>query len=420
MHRILAAVLAASTCAPSLQAQISPPATAQPELTLDAALAAAGATSPAVEAAQSGVTAAQAQRTVAGLRPNPSLDTMAENVAGSGVYNGLRSTETTVGLSVPIELGNKRGARVAVANAQLDRATLASAMTQADLRLRVTQAYNDAAAAERRLTNAREQVGIANEVLRGAKVRVSAGRASPLEEQRADVVKLNAQGAAERAERSASVAMGNLARLTGRGTTALDAAWFARIDMTGPRQPTSGQDTLAGAAAQADLTTATAQVRLARSQRIPTVTAGAAARRLNASNDTAGVFSLSVPLPLFNNGRAAVDLASAQGQQADAQRRVALIDVEQAIASAMAEADNAATTARNATGPTLAAAQEAVRIARIGYREGKFGQLDLLEAERTLADTRAAAIDALAAYHDAQARLERLTAPAPTDAKDAR
>ena len=30
------------------------------------------------------------------------------------------------------------------------------------------------------------------------------------------------------------------------------------------------------------------------------------------------------------------------------------------------------------------------------------------------------AIDALAAYHDAQARLERLAAPAPTDAKDAR
>jgi len=56
---------------------------------------------------------------------------------------------------------------------------------------------------------------------------------------------------------------------------------------------------------------------------------------------------------------------------------------------------------------------EAARIARIGYREGKFGQLDLLDAERTLLDTRTAAIDALAAYHDARARLERLTAEAP-------
>ena len=61
----------------------------------------------------------------------------------------------------------------------------------------------------------------------------------------------------------------------------------------------------------------------------------------------------------------------------------------------------------------LAAAEEAARIARIGYREGKFGQLDLLDAERTLAQTRAAAIDALLSYHIAQAQLERLTARAP-------
>ena len=51
-------------------------------------------------------------------------------------------------------------------------------------------------------------------------------------------------------------------------------------------------------------------------------------------------------------------------------------------------------------------------IARIGYREGKFGQLDLLEAERTLGETRSAAIDALAAFHIAKAQLDRLTASA--------
>lgn len=170
-------------------------------------------------------------------------------------------------------------------------------------------------------------------------------------------------------------------------------------------------------AAQADLTTATAQVRLARSQRIPDVTVSAAARRLEASNDMAGVFSVSIPLPLFNSGRASLDLATAQRQQADANRRQAVLDAEQMIASAAVDAANAATTARNATGPTLAAAQEAARIARIGYREGKFGQLDLLEAERTLTETRTAAIDALAQYHDAQARLERLTAPAPAHAE---
>lgn len=414
MKRIIAAVLAASVCAASLQAQTTA-ASAEPILSLDAALETAGASSPAVDAAQSGIRAAEAQRTVASLRPNPSIDAMAENVAGSGVYTGLRSSETTVGVSLPLELGGKRSARVAVANAQLGRAALDAAIARADLRLRVTQAYNDAVAAQRRAANAREQAGIAAETLRAARVRVAAGRASPIEEQRAAVARLNADGAAERAERLAEVANANLALLIGRPAFALDRAWFERVVTIGPVQPIDPEGTLAAAAARADLSTADAQVRLARSQRAPDLTVGAAARRLEASNDVAGVFSLSVPLPLFNNGRAAVDLAAAQRQQADARRRLALLDATQAIAAARAEAANAAAAARNATGPTLAAAQEAARIARIGYREGKFGQLDLLDAERTLAETRAAAIDALAAYHDAQARLERLATTAPIE-----
>ena len=89
------------------------------------------------------------------------------------------------------------------------------------------------------------------------------------------------------------------------------------------------------------------------------------------------------------------------------------LDVEQAITDAQTSASNAAVTAQTATGPALEAAQEAAHIARIGYREGKFGQLDLLDAERTLAQTRLAAIDALASYQNARAQLERLTAPAP-------
>ena len=311
MKRMIAAVLVATACASSNSAQAQDTEASAPPLTLDEALTAAGAVSPAVEVSRSGIQAAQAQRSIAGLRPNPSLDAMSENVAGTGIYKGLRSAETTVGVSLPLELGGKRSARVAVANAQLDRASLEAAIVQADLRLRVTQAYNDAAASQRRVVTAREQVGIANEVLRAARVRVAAGRASPLEEQRADVARLNAEGAAERAERSAQVALGNLIRLIGRGASSLDTAWFARIEGAGPRLPVRSEGTLTAAAVQADLTTATAQVRLARSQRVPDVTISASARRLAMTNDTAAVVGLSVPLPLFNNGRAAVDLASA-------------------------------------------------------------------------------------------------------------
>lgn len=416
MHRIFAAVLAAGACASSLQAQtIGSPPPAGPVLTLAEALARTGASSLFQDAASAGVRAAEAQRRVAALRPNPSIVAETENIAGSGQYRGLRSAETTAGLALPIELGGKRSARIAVADAIGNRARIGTALAEADLRLAITQLYIEATAAERRLVTAREQAGIAREASRAAGVRVQAGRASPLEQQRADVLRINAETAVERAERLAEVARSNLARRIGQPLTGpLDLVWFGRVEGFGPARPIETAGTLALAATRADVTTAEAQVRLARSQRIPDVTLSASARRLEATNDVAAVFGLSIPFPLFNNGKAAVAQARAQTDQAQALRRAAELDTAQDIASAQANVANAATTARNASGPALASASEAARIARIGYREGKFGQLDLLDAERTLSETRTAAIDALATYHDAKARLERLVAAAPS------
>ena len=417
MSRIFAAIVAAALFVNQAAAQDAPPAAAP--LTLDQALAAARQTSPALEATSADLRASSAARTVAGLRPNPSLQAETENVTGSGPYRGFDSAETTVGFALPIELGGKRSARIGVAEAQGARVRVDAAIAEADLTLRVTQAFNLAVTAERRLGVAREQAGIAVEAFRAASVRVRAGRASPIEEQRADVLRINAEAAAARAERDAAVTRDTLARLIGRPVTVgLDLAWFDRIDGYGPSARASVDGTLALAAADAEVTTADAQVRLARSQRIPDVTLSAGARRLEATNDTAAVFGVSVPLPLFNNGSAGVAQARAERDRTVARRRMVRIDAEQAIAAAEAEVANAAADARNATGPALAAALEAARIARIGYREGKFSQLDLLDAERTLAETRAAAIDALAAWHDASARLQRLTSAVPMITKD--
>ena len=420
-RRLSALLIVISVLAPcGAEAQTSTGATGTgPILTLERTLELAEASAPSLEAAQAGVRASGAARSIAGLRPNPTLNSGLEYFGGSGDYRGVRSAEATVSLAVPLELGGKRSARIGVANAQGDQTRVALVIAAADIRLAVTQAYIDATAAERRITTAREQAGFASEAVRAAGVRVRAGSASPIEQQRADVLRINADAMVERMQRLAAVARDNLARRIGQPLTGvLDVAWFDRVQGIGPSQPFNAQGTLALSAARAEVTTADAQVRLARTQRIPDVTVSAGARRIEETNDMAAVVGVSIPLPFFNNGSAAVLQAGAQRDQADALRRAAELDAEQAIASASAEVANAATTARTTSGPALAAATETARIARIGYREGKFGQLDLLDAERTLSETRTAAIDALASYHDAKARLERLTAAAPEPTKD--
>jgi len=47
---------------------------------------------PSVGAANAGVAAATAARSVAGLRPNPEVQAQVENVAGTGAYRGLRGS----------------------------------------------------------------------------------------------------------------------------------------------------------------------------------------------------------------------------------------------------------------------------------------------------------------------------------------
>lgn len=419
MKKLSAAIFAVASCVTIAHAQAGQPAqgvSATAVYTLDQAVRDAGGAAPAAEAAEASIAATRAAQAVAALRPNPQVQGQIENVVGSGPYSGLQGAETTIGVAIPIELGGKRGARIGVAEAQFSRAVVQAAIARADVRLQVTSLYIEAVAANRRLSAAGDQARIAGDASRAADVRVQAGRASPIEQQRANVARINAEANVERLTRLANAARTNLSRrLGGPVVLPLDASFLDQLPSTsyGPASPVKITGTLAYAASEADVAIADAGVRLARSNRIPDLNVGPALRRFEATNDTAAVFSVSIPMPLFNNGRAAVAQASAERSRADAQRRITAQDVAQAITDAGVEAENAATTARATSGPALAAAQEAARIARIGYREGKFGQLELLDAERTLAETRVAAIDALANYHNARARLERLTAPAP-------
>lgn len=419
MHRLVAALVAvavwSATFAP-VCAAVSP-SDSSPIYTLECALDAAGATSPALAAAAAGLQATDAARVVAGLRPNPQLQVEVENIVGTGQFGGAQSAETTTGLAVPIELGGKRAARVALADRRSLKAELESAIAVAALRERVTLAYVTAVAAERRRDLAQELLDNADEGLRAASARVSAGGASPLEAQRAEVQRAKARVSVERVTREAAVALQAFARLTGEApSTSLDHNWFEQVSPSELGALPAAADTLDMALTQADVGTAEALVRLAHTQRVPDLTLSAGARRLSASDDTAAVVGISIPLPLFNNGRAAETQAEALRAQLDAQRQMTLLDAEQAIASVQADLANAAASARAAAGPVLSAAREAARIARIGYVQGKFGQLDLLEAERTLNDSQVALVDALVAFHGAEARLTRLTSLPPAQA----
>ncbi|MGX4641242.1 TolC family protein [Massilia sp. SYSU DXS3249] len=376
-------------------------------LTLAEAIARARSQAPQLQSADAALRAADANVGLSSLRPNPTLSVEAENVLGSGRYAGFGGGEKTLSLSMPMELGGKRGARVRVAEAERSAARIGTQVAQADLTLQITEAFVTLAASERYVEIAKASHALAERAHHAARERVRVGKASPIEEQRADVLRINAEVRLDKALRAARLAGATIARLTGSPTpVAIASTWFERTDAAVLGQP--AVSSLALAAAEAELTAANARVDAARRDRIPDVTLTAGMRRYGESSEKAAVLALSVPLPLFNPGTAAIARSRAEYDRASAARRAVALELEQSTALAEAEVADALAAARAANGPALAAAEEAARIARIGYAEGKFPQLELIEAERSLAETRETSVDALAALHTARARLARL------------
>ena len=388
-------------------AAVAQSATESAALTLGEAVAKARLQAPALLGAEAVVRSAEANVQLSGLRPNPTLSIEAENVMGSGRYAGFGGGEKTTSLSMPLELGGKRQARVRVAEAEHAVAGLGAASALADVTLRLTEAFIALAASERRLAVDHAGRELAERAFVAARARVRAGKVSPIEEQRADVLRINAHVRLDKATRAVELGRRTLMRLTGSpAPSTISANWFEVLDPSAIAA--ASERSLSIATAEAEVAAATARVDAARRYMVPDVTLTAGVRRYGESRDKAATLGLSIPLPLFNQGTAGLARTRAEVDRATAARNAATLEFEQAAAQAQAEVADGLAGARAASGPALAAAEEAARIARIGYAEGKFPQLELIEAERSLAETRESAIDALAALHTARARLARL------------
>ncbi|WP_166654255.1 TolC family protein [Tahibacter aquaticus] len=413
MFAVLA--LAALWAARAADAAPPPDVGAETPLTLQETLRRVAEQGPQSALADATLRSAEANVGVARQLPNPTLSVEAENIGGTGAYSGGQLRETTTSLAWPLELGGKRAARVRAAEAERTAAVLGADAARADAVLQATEIFIEAAAGERRLVLARERLRLAETGVNAARARVRAGKASPIDEQRAEVVRLNAEVAVGQAQRTVDLARATFARWTGTPGAVPRAAWFETVE--GDVSPETDTPP-ALALAEAEVAAADARLSVARRARIPDLTLSAGVRRFAAVDDRATVVGIALPFPVFSSGRAGVAKARADLDASEARQRTIALDYGRAAASAQAELDNARAAAQTAGGPALAAAEEAARIARLGYEAGKFSQLDLLEAERVLAETRGGAVQALTDFHLARARLIRLQGRADPLFKD--
>ncbi|MFO1494893.1 MAG: TolC family protein [Lysobacterales bacterium] len=405
MSPIRAALAAAVWCA-----CVSAPAA---ELSLDDAYGRVIDTHPELEALRLSEAARRAELDLAQQAPPRRLQASAENLLGTGDMAALRGAEFSVSLASVIERGDKRAARVALADAELQGVELLRAGKRLDLLAEVARRYLDAAATSALCALHREDLAQREHVAAVAAQRRSAGieqAAAPLA---ASAARAHAAAELERCLESAAHARRRLALLWGD----VDADYaLAPADLHAlPALPDYAElmrwleDTpeLQRYAHEARLREA--RLQLARSARVADIDWQVGVRRLQSGDDWGLIGSVAIPFGSEIRAEPGIRAADAELAAVAFEREGQTRALQATVAEAWSQLALAVRYARRLDTEVIPAWQRAADAAEQSYRAGAISLLEWTQLQREIVDARQTRLEAALSAQRALIELQRLT-----------
>lgn len=377
-------------------------------LTLSDALRIGLADNPLIAAWEAKVKAGEGVLSSARAFPNPEIGGRLGRITrfNPGDYEG------SVELSQLLEVPAKRKYRRQAAEMDLKATSFEREGLKLTFIFEVKTAFYRLLLAEKNLEVAQDNEKSARTFLSSAKIRVEVGEAPEFELIKAQVEMARATNEVQKAANKVSLAKANLNTLLGRpGSSPLEIAGA----LESPPEELNLESLMQKALErhpyiQQQNYLVERQSRLldmARASRYPDLTVtGFYDREID--KELAGL-GLSVPLPLWNHQRGAIATAAAEKARAEAELRNLQNETTRLVTEAYQNYVIAKDLIQAFSQQLLKQAEETRRIAEISYREGAFGILELIEAQRTARQT---SLDYQQALYDqkvAEAALERAT-----------
>jgi cobalt-zinc-cadmium efflux system outer membrane protein len=366
---------------------------------------------PALLAKGFAVAAAEALTSQAKALPNPRLKVELEEFDRDG--QGMDSSEGVLKLSQLVEMGGKRRARVAMAQGQALASHWDRKAERQRVRAETERRFVALSAAQARRVLAGATEAQTDRMADTVRMRVEAGKEPAFQQAKADAASELARMEYAAAQVAALAAKTALCAMWGESTPHFDAVEnvLDQVPEETPRlealvSALDGNPLLGRA--ESEVRVREAALATQKAARIPNVDASVAVQYFEEDGTDAVSFGVGVPLPLFDRNRGNIDAARASLRQAEAEResiRVALAS-ELTVAHAAYVASHGRCLALRSR--ILPAMEKAFSAARDGHQHGKFGFLEVLDAQRGVTDAQQSLLDAMVELHTARIAVERI------------
>jgi cobalt-zinc-cadmium efflux system outer membrane protein len=334
------------------------------------------------------------------LTPGYEIGFDADNIVGSGEFQGIDSAEFSVSLSSVIELGDKLDARSTVVNEQ--RAYLEAERKIAALNLlaETTRRYIDVLATQSQLQLAIDSLSLAEQTLTVVTTRAQAGITPDAEVKRAQAAVFSAKLVAENQLHQLDYAKLALSMMWGESQVSFGTLTGSLFEFTDDvalaplYEKVKYSPAIAAYLTQAQLKEA--ELRFARTQSSTDIKWSVGVKQLQQTNDIALIAGFSMPLFSGERNRGAILSAQAEKEAVFANREVALLELYGQLYRAYASRKQAILTVSRLQASVIPTLISALEDTKKAYEQGLYNYLDYLTAREELLFARRALIDAAA------------------------
>jgi cobalt-zinc-cadmium efflux system outer membrane protein len=391
------------------------PAGTEKSLTLDAAVRMALGNNPGLRAVGGEIGAARGRAIQARSWPNPELELAAEEWPVSN-GRGFSDAKQTLGISQTLPFPGKKAADRRIGSAGIRLSESEFAIRQTELVRDVKAAFFQALAAERSFEVSAQLVEVAESSAASARKKSEAGATTYQEQLRAEVQWEQARMNLTELRRDMALARQLLAKLIGLPDLdgmALAGALNETPEIAAAENPTEAwlPRHPSAIAARANLDRARIEHQRARIEPYPDVRLGVAGGRLGDTDQSIIELRLGIPLPILDTSKGRREEALAEIGIAEAQEQAVIQQLRHEWANARKRYHAAAEQVARYQQNLLPKAEEALRLVRIGFEEGKYEFIDLLDTQRTTAEARLDYQQRLLELNLAEAELEALLRP---------